>query len=91
MPGALERDPKLILITELCRELAAFGFSVGLSDAAPAAVVQTRSARSLYVTVDDSREFFEWCDARERHAVGDPRGAVARLAEYVEPASAGRR
>jgi hypothetical protein len=36
MSGAVDRDPELVLIAGLCRELAKLGLNVGMSDARPA-------------------------------------------------------
>jgi hypothetical protein len=76
------QDRKLELITGLCRELAKFGLSVGLGDARPAVVIRT-GPEPLWITVDASGGFFEWCDAEERHPVTDPAGAAAHVVEYV--------
>jgi hypothetical protein len=89
MPSAITRDPELVQLTELCREMAALGLSVGLSDAAPRATVRTSPARLLCITVDVSLKYFEWCEAEERHPATDPAGAAARVAEYIKTSDAG--
>jgi len=54
-----DQDRELVLIIGLCRELTKFGLNVGMSDARPAAMVRTRQNPPLWITVDDSIEFFE--------------------------------
>jgi hypothetical protein len=83
------KDPELELLTGLCRELAALGLNVRLSDAVPAVIVQTSPGRSLVITVAASREFFQWCDAEERHPVADPTGAATRVAEFLRTSDTG--
>jgi hypothetical protein len=80
----LSRDAELGALAVLCRELAALGLSLGLSDARPAVVIRTRGVPPLWVTVDASGEFFEWSEPAKRHAVEDPAGAAARLCEHVK-------
>lgn len=80
-PSRLDRDPKLVLISELCRELAKLGQSVGLSDARPALMVRTGTNAPLWITVDECAEFFEYAD--ERHPVTDPAGAAAQLVKHI--------
>jgi hypothetical protein len=82
MSDALSRDPELVLITALCRQLAERGLSVGLSDAGPAAEVRT-GPHPFWVTVDESGEFFEWSEAKSQHPATDPAGAAALICEYV--------
>jgi hypothetical protein len=85
-----DRNPELGLISELCRELVKLGLGVGLSDARPAVVIRTGPGNPvLLITVDASGEFFQWCDARERHPVTDPAGAAAHVAEYVRACHVG--
>lgn len=84
MSSAIRRDPELVRLTELCREMATLGLGVGLSDAGPKAIVRTNLTRPLYITVDASSEFFEWCEAEERHPAADPAGAAARIAGYLK-------
>ena len=83
MPDALSRDPELILITELCRQLAELGISIGLSDARPAVEVRT-GPHPFWVTVDESGEFFEWSEAKRQHPATDPAEAAALIAEQVQ-------
>ena len=80
----LSRDAELGALTVLCRELAKLGLNLGLSDARPAVVIRTKGMPPLWVTVDASGEFFEWCEREKRHAVADPAGAASVLAEYVK-------
>jgi hypothetical protein len=83
MMGALHQDRKLDLITGLCRELSKLGLNVGLSDARPAVVVRTSDAPELWITVDDSAEFFEWAEPESRHRVTDTPGAAEIISEYA--------
>lgn len=87
--GALHQDRKLELLTGLCRELSKLGLNVGLSDARPAVVVRTSDAPGLWITVDDSGEFFEWAEAGHRHPATDPAGAAALIFEYVKAQRSG--
>jgi hypothetical protein len=80
MSDTVYRDPELVLLTELCRALAALGLSAGLVDARPAVVIH--NLRPLWITVDPSGEFFEWRD--QRHPVTDPAGAAALVSEHVK-------
>jgi hypothetical protein len=89
MPRTVYRDPELILISELCRELAKFGLNVGLSDAQPAVVVRTGVKPPLWITVDVSGEFFEWHEAQCRHPVTDISGTAALISEYVKAQRSG--
>jgi hypothetical protein len=77
---------KLILLVELCRELAKLGIGVGLSDARPALSVRNGpAARKVWITVDDSCASFVWRrDDHAHHAVDDPAGAAARIAAYLK-------
>jgi hypothetical protein len=88
MSDALSRDPELILIAELCRQLAKLGISIGLSDAGPAAEVRT-GPHPFWVTVNESGEFFEWPEAKRRHPATDPAGAAALIAEQVRAQRSG--
>jgi hypothetical protein len=66
------------------------GVGVGLSDARPAVVIRTGPANpALFITVDASGEFFQWCEAEERHPVADLVGAAARVVEYVQTGQVG--
>jgi hypothetical protein len=66
---------ELMLIVALCREAAKLGLNVGISDARPAVVIRTAANPPMWITVDDSGEFFEWNQGR--HPVTDPAGAAA--------------
>jgi hypothetical protein len=88
MSNPIRQDPELILITELCRELAKPDLTVGLSDARPAAVIRTRP-HPLWVTVDVSGEFFEWSETENRPPVTDPTGAAAPISEHVRAQRSG--
>lgn len=85
------REQKLAMLLELCHELIRLGVKPGLSDARPALSVRTELAhRKVWVEVDASGEAFVWRrDDHERHALDDPAGAAARLAEYVRRRDAG--
>ena len=89
MSDAFNRDPKLVLITELCRELAKLGLNVGMSDARPAAVIRPRICSPLCVTVDASGDFFEWSQSEHRHPVTDSAGAAALISEQVKAQRSG--
>jgi hypothetical protein len=82
--AVLSRDAELGALTVLCRELAKLGLNLGLSDARPAVVIRMKGIPPLWITVDTSGEFFEWCEAEKRHAIADPPGAASQLAEYVK-------
>lgn len=74
----------------LCRELAALGLNVGMSDARPAISVRTeRASPRVWVSVDASGRFFEWQEAESRHPVDDPVGAAALLAEHAKALASG--
>ena len=77
-----DRDRKLGVLIELCRELAGMGLSIGLSDARPALSVRNGlTARKLWISVDGSRASFVWRrDDQDHHSVDDPAGAAARIA-----------
>jgi hypothetical protein len=83
MSDAMSRDRELILITELCRQLAKLEISIGLSDARPAAEVRT-GPQPFWVTVNESGEFFEWSEAKRQHPATDPAGAAALIAEQAQ-------
>jgi hypothetical protein len=89
MSRTVNRDPELILISELCRELAKLRLNVGLSDARPAVVIRTGVKPPLWITVDASGEFFEWYEAETRHPVSDPAGAAALIREHVKTQPSG--
>jgi hypothetical protein len=90
MNSAVSRDPELVLLTELCRELVKLGLGVGLSDARPAVVIRTGPGNpALLITVDGTGEFYEWCEGEERHPVNDPAGAAAHVVEYVQASNGG--
>jgi hypothetical protein len=89
MSDAMCRNPELVLIIELCRELAELGISFGLSDAQPAVEVRT-GPHPFWVTVDASGEFFEWCEASSQHRAADPAGAAAVIAEQVSAQQPGQ-
>jgi hypothetical protein len=82
--GLVSRDPELQLLTGLSRELAKLGLNVGLSDARPAVMIRTSQNPTLWITVDESAEFFEWADAEHRHPVDDPPGAAAVISEHAK-------
>lgn len=79
-------DRGLGSLTRLCRELAGLGLNVGLSDARPALRVTAGPGVLLWITVDDSGEFFEW-DQAGRHPVEDPAGAAALISRAVSARS----
>lgn len=81
------RDSGLTLITDLCRELAKLGVNVGLSDAAPAAIIRPRVRRPFWVTVDRSRQFYECPEADKRYPVTSPAQAATSIAEAVKAES----
>ncbi|GAA4630344.1 hypothetical protein GCM10023196_055330 [Actinoallomurus vinaceus] len=73
---------KVLLLVELCRELAKLGIGAGLSDARPALSVRRGPAdRNVWISLDGSGESYVW--GRDDHAVGDPAGAAARIAAYL--------
>ncbi|MEV5705660.1 hypothetical protein [Actinoallomurus sp. NPDC052274] len=78
-------------MTELCRELAKLGVKVGMSDARPALTVRGNLAdRRLWIEITRSGESFVWRrDDHVRHAVDDPAGAAAQIAEYLKLRDAG--
>jgi hypothetical protein len=79
----IARDPELLMLTDLCRELVKLGLVVSLSDARPAVMIPNAAQPLLVVTVDASREFFEWNDAKERYPVVDLAGAAAMISHRV--------
>lgn len=83
MSGALSQDPKLTLIVRLCRELAKLGVNVGLSDARPAAVIRPRVRGPLWVTVDESHQFYEWLEADKRYPASSPTHAATSIAKAI--------
>jgi hypothetical protein len=86
MMGPGGKDSKLELITELCRDLAKLGLSVGMSDATPAVMIRTNQKPTLWVTVNDSAEFFQWGEPESQHPVSDPVGAAALISGHVKKA-----
>ena len=89
MSDVFKRDPELVLLTGLCRELGALRLNVWLGDSRPEVMVWARLARSLCITVDASLRVFQWREGQERHPVTDPAGAAARIAEYVKTSDSG--
>jgi hypothetical protein len=89
MSCTVNRDPELILISALCRELAKLGLNVGLSDAQPAVVVRTGVKPPLWITVDASGEYFEWPEAESQPPVTDLSGAAALISELVKAQRSG--
>jgi hypothetical protein len=82
--GGSSVDRKLQLLAELCRELAKFGFRLGMSDARPALFIRDGSGRvSWIIGLDASGERFEWRDGAHSHLVDDPAGAAASIAAEV--------
>lgn len=88
MSDAIQRDPELVLLTDLCRQLAALGVSVGLSDARPAVTVHSLP-NPLWITVSASGEAFEWGDAAHQHPVTDAAGAAYRICEHAKAQRSG--
>jgi hypothetical protein len=85
MSDGMNRDPELILLTQLCRQLAELGLSVGLVDARPAAMIRAPGKNPpLWITVDDSAEFFEWSGTEHQHPATDLPGAAAAISEHVK-------
>jgi hypothetical protein len=88
LPGeavTIDQNEKLRVLAALCRELAELGLNVGMSDAKPAISARFgRLAPRLWISVNPTGEFFEWCrDTRDRHAVADPKGAARQIADHV--------
>ena len=79
-------DQDLGALVELCQELIKLGVKVGLSDARPALSVRgALVARKLWIEVDPVGASYMWRrDDYARHAVDDPTGAAAEIAEYLE-------
>jgi hypothetical protein len=88
---SINQNEEVRLLAALCRELAKSGLIVGMSDAKPAVSVRLGGEDPrLWVSVDMTGEFFEWCrGVDERHAVADPEGAAQVIADRVR-CSAGR-
>lgn len=82
--SALSQDPELTLIVRLCRELAKLGLNVGVSDAKPAAVIRPRVRAPLWVTVDDSQDYYEWLEADKQYPTDSPAEAAALLADAIK-------
>jgi hypothetical protein len=89
MSGALSQNPKLTLIVGLCRELAKLGLNVGMSDARPAAVIRSRVRAPLWITVDDSHAYYEWCDGGTRYPTSDAVEAAVRIADAIKAEGSG--
>ena len=81
----VDRDRQLGALIELCHELIKLGIKVGLSDARPALSVRSELVtHRLWIEVDPSGTSFVWRRSDQvRHAVGDPAGAAAQIAEYL--------
>ncbi|MEV5706421.1 hypothetical protein [Actinoallomurus sp. NPDC052274] len=77
---------EITALVELCRQLAAFGLNVGMSDARPAISVRNGvTGRKLWISVDVSRASFVWRrDDHDHHPVDDPVGAADRIAAYLK-------
>lgn len=84
MINSVCRNPELILISELCRELAKLGLNVGLSDARPAVAVRTSQAAPMWISLNDAGEFFEWSEGKNQYPATDPVGAAAVISEHVK-------
>lgn len=81
-----DRKQKLNALVALCRELAACGVRVALSDARPALSVRHElTDPKIWVEIDISGESFVWHrDDHEHHQINDPAGAATRIAEYLK-------
>jgi hypothetical protein len=85
-----ERHRDLEALTVLCRELAALGLDIGITDARPAIWVRAdRSAPRWWISVDTSGEVFECRESNTRFPAEDPARAAALIAEQLRatPAS----
>lgn len=79
----IEQTDKVRLLATLCRELAARGLDVGMSDAKPALSVRPgRTESRLWVGVDLEHGAYEWGDGR-RHTADDPAGAAERISSEM--------
>jgi hypothetical protein len=87
-----ERHRDLEALTALCRELAKFGFDIGMSDARPGIWIRVeRSDPRWWITVDSSGEVFECRDAADsRLPAEDPARAATLIAEQLRSAYADR-
>jgi hypothetical protein len=63
--------------------------SSGTSPGDACATMRTSEAPGLWITVDESAEFFEWADAEHRHPVDDPPGAAAVISEHAKARRSG--
>jgi hypothetical protein len=79
----MNRDPELVLLTDLCRHLAQLGLSVGLGDARPEVVIY--NPVPLSITVDESGKRFVWRDGQHAHPAADPAGAARLILSTVRP------
>ncbi|GAA0330887.1 hypothetical protein NE235_21080 [Actinoallomurus spadix] len=81
-----DQKQKLNALVALCRELAACGVRVALSDARPALSVRHElTDPKVWVEIDTSGESFVWRrDDYEHHEIDDPAGAATRITEYLK-------
>lgn len=80
-----ERHRDLEALTLLCRELAALGLDIGMTDARPAIWVPAgRSGPRWWISVDTSGEVFECRESDTRY----PARAAALIADQLKTAHA---
>jgi hypothetical protein len=80
------KTEEITALVELCRALATFDLSVGMSDARPAISVRNGlTGRKLWISIDSTRESFVWRrEDHDHHSVNDPAGAAERIAAYLK-------
>ncbi|WP_433189765.1 hypothetical protein [Actinoallomurus sp. CA-150999] len=80
--SAEQHKREIRLLADLARELAGFGFQVGMSDAVPAAFIHSATGR-LVVVIAVTGDYFGWDSRAGSHPVTDPAGAAAAIAAHA--------
>lgn len=84
MDGEINMDREQEALVRLAKALGTRKLQVGMRDAYPALVIDTRfPGVQLHVFVSCSGENFTWQRADNRHPVDDPTGAADKIAAYV--------
>jgi hypothetical protein len=83
------RCGRVRLLIALVGELSALGLVVMVDNITPAVRIRTGLiVPVLYVTVDPSGGYFEWCGGYHRHPAHDPHSAAERIADYIDARAA---
>jgi hypothetical protein len=88
------RCARVRLLVALVGELSALDLVVMVDNITPAVRIRTGLivpvlyVAVLYVAVDPSGGYFEWCGGYNRHPAHDPHGAAERIADYIDARAA---